>query len=117
MKILLVATFLSLLGGGSAVAQNLCPGLTGQARTSCLQAEAARARENVARANANNARLDVARGVVCTERQVGGALATGVGRAEGGIAGGVAANGAYRAGTATMDRALGNPRACINRAR
>lgn len=116
-NVFVAAAMLVLISDGSAMAQALCPGLTGQARTNCLQAQAARDRENVARANARNSRLDVARGVVCTERQVGGALAGGVGAAEGGAAGWAAGRAVYGAGTAAADRAVGNPSACTNRAR
>ena len=64
----------------SASAQQLCPGLTGAARTNCLNATLARQQQETARIERNNRNLDRTKAVVCAVTRssaagaVGGAL-------------------------------------------
>jgi len=68
-----------------AHAQNVpaCAGLTGERRTQCLRAEVERGRQETARIERNNARVDRAKKVVCvaTRSSAAGAIGGAIGDA------------------------------------
>lgn len=94
--VLLIAASLTYSSAAYAQGSGLCPGLSGNARTQCLERERAKAQQQVQNANATNRRLDTGIKVVCTMRK-GGDLA-GAGAAVGGGSVGQQAAGAWAAG-------------------
>lgn len=107
-----------------AFSQQVCPGLTGQARTNCLNAEVARQRANTDRQNRTNQRLDTAirgtnavnsgaRAVGIAAGAAAGAVAGGSAGGPGGaVVGGVAGGAAVNYGYDATGRAIQNSSQC-----
>ncbi len=106
-------------------AQKLCAGLSGRARTDCLEAEKARGKQELERIERNNRRLDRAHDVACVARDFGGHVAGSAAGVAGGVAGGapgtvggyVGGKAVYSGAAGASDRVLGNSHPCTKRAR
>lgn len=107
-----------------AEARPPCAGLDGQARRECLSAEVERGRLERERIDRKLRRIDTAKTVVCGVRDFGGHLAGGGGASAGSsggpagtAAGWAAGRASYGAATGRLDKAMGNPHACVARVR
>lgn len=93
-----------------------CAKETGTARTTCLEAEVARTKQESDRANRRVQRLETAIKVACGADVAVGATAGAAGRVVAGTAGSVTARGAYEAGKAAGNAATGQRAPCTKRA-
>ena len=100
--IILASAALAAFLPGTSSAQNsrLCPGLTGAARTNCLQAESRRTQREAEVANRRSRILNGLHGAACVGERGVNAGVVGVGGAVGGVPGAAASEGAYAAGRA-----------------
>jgi hypothetical protein len=110
MKAIFCAILIATIPSISVAGQAVCPGLTGQARTNCHQAEVQRGNDRTKQINRDNVRLDNAIKVTCAAR--GGADVT---AATTGIIGGStgrAAAGAWAGGRTIGHVATGGRDKC-----
>ena len=99
-----------LTGSDAALGQQVCSGLTGSARTTCLQAQVRSGQERTRQIDEANRKLDNRIRVVCAGRAVGDAGAKAAGVVGGGN--GSAAGAAWGAGRAVGSAATGGRDTC-----
>jgi len=99
------------------MAAPLCPGLTGAARTSCLNAQARADQDRTAKINQNNRNLDTAIGVAKAGQYAGSVAAGALGgmattAATGSPAAGIVAGEAVSKGYGAATNAIANGKTC-----
>jgi hypothetical protein len=99
----------ALAASSGAIETKPCDGLSGVARRECLEGEVRRGREETARIEERNRRLDMGQQAACVAREVGAHAS--------GRAAGVAGRATWEVATRATDRALNNSRPCTPRAR